>query len=146
MGTMSASVENRNPFLDHRVVEIMINVAHKEKIEYGKKGLLRKIASGILPSYILEAPKSGPTMPVHLWFQGSRLKNAVKFIQSSRNLLGDLFGATFADYWCGKIPQWEKPAMALRLFLFIHLILWIKINFTKELPETDISFETMLEG
>jgi asparagine synthase (glutamine-hydrolysing) len=146
MGTMSASVENRNPFLDHRVVEIMINVAHKEKIEYGKKGLLRKIASGILPSYILEAPKSGPTMPVHLWFQGSRLKNAVKFIQSSRNLLGDLFGATFADYWCGKIPQWEKPAMALRLFLFIHLILWIKMNFTKELPETDISFETMLEG
>jgi len=146
MGTMSASVENRNPFLDHRVVEIMINVAHREKIEYGKKGLLRKIASGILPSYILEAPKSGPTMPVHLWFQGSRLKNAVKFIQSSRNLLGDLFGATFADYWCGKIPQWEKPAMALRLFLFIHLILWIKMNFTKELPETDISFETMLEG
>jgi asparagine synthase (glutamine-hydrolysing) len=146
MGTMSASVENRNPFLDHRIVEIMINVAHKEKIEYGKKGLLRKIASGNLPSYILEAPKSGPTMPVHLWFQGSKLKNAVKFIQSSRNLLGDLFGATFADYWCGKISQWEKPAMALRLFLFIHLILWIKMNFTKELQETDISFETMLEG
>lgn len=128
MGSMAYSVENRCPFLDYRIVEYMMGVAHLEKVKNGPKSLLRKFARSRLPHYILASKKSGPTMPTVFWFQKDRLSLAKMFIQKCRPLYGDFFGGWFADYWGNPKTDWGDTKNSLTLFALLSLGLWLQHN------------------
>lgn len=77
--TMSASLEGREPLLDHRLIEFMGKVDSSSKInfnQYDTKYYLKKIAHSYIPSEILDRPKMGFTPPLAYWLRGP-LKNQV---------------------------------------------------------------------
>jgi asparagine synthase (glutamine-hydrolysing) len=69
--TMSASVEARVPFLDHRIVEFAVNLPAGMKLRLGeRKVLLRRAVVDRLPAAVLTRPKQGFGMPMKQWLRG----------------------------------------------------------------------------
>ncbi len=67
--TMFHSVECREPFLDHRVVEFSMRLPDELKIKDGKgKYLLRKLAARYVPAEYFERKKQGFSIPIFSWF------------------------------------------------------------------------------
>lgn len=69
--SMRASTELREPFLDHRLVELALRQPADRKIGNGVgKKLLRKIAAQRLPVSLAEAPKRALQTPQREWLAG----------------------------------------------------------------------------
>jgi len=66
--SMSASVECRVPFLDHRLVEKAIHLPLEYKIgRRADKWILRRIAARHMPKRFVERPKMGFPLPLREW-------------------------------------------------------------------------------
>lgn len=66
--SMQYSTELREPFLDHRLVEMAFALPAQYKIQEGRgKHLLRKITSSLLPNTIRYAPKRALQTPQREW-------------------------------------------------------------------------------
>lgn len=69
--SMRSSVELREPFLDHRLVELAFSQPPERKILNGtRKFMLRQIAKRLLPDGVVEAPKRPLQTPQREWLRG----------------------------------------------------------------------------
>jgi len=68
--SFATHIENRNPFLDHRIIEFAMNLDDKYKIKnYTTKYILRKVAEKFIPKEIVErVDKRGFSAPINRWF------------------------------------------------------------------------------
>lgn len=68
---MSASLETRAPFLDHRVFEFawQLPLAMKIRGVHGK-WILRKLLESYLPAPLMDRPKQGFAVPLGAWLRG----------------------------------------------------------------------------
>jgi asparagine synthase (glutamine-hydrolysing) len=83
--TMSVSLEGREPFLDHRIIEFVSRLPSDIKIKNGdKKWLLKQITHKYLPKKIMDRPKMGFGIPVEEWLK-NELKNYVEECLSEKN-------------------------------------------------------------
>lgn len=74
MASMLNSLEVRVPYLDHRLVPLVLSLPESHKIKYLKtKYLLKKIASKYLPNIIIYRKKRGFSVPLSKWVKKSRL-------------------------------------------------------------------------
>lgn len=70
--SMRASTELREPFLDHRLLELALRQPAERKIHEGRqKWMLRKLAHDVLPAPLIEAPKRALQTPQREWLRGS---------------------------------------------------------------------------
>jgi asparagine synthase (glutamine-hydrolysing) len=68
--TMAASLEVRVPFLDHDLVDFVVQLPGRSKMPWGrKKWLLKSALDGIVPAEVLHGPKIGLEVPVREWLQ-----------------------------------------------------------------------------
>jgi asparagine synthase (glutamine-hydrolysing) len=73
--SMRASTELREPFLDHRLVELALRQPPERKLRDGQtKWMLRRITETLLPEGVVEAPKRPLQTPQREWLRGP-LKN-----------------------------------------------------------------------
>lgn len=69
--SMMHSVELREPFLDHRLVELALRQPADRKLRDGtRKWMLRQIAARLLPEGVVEAPKRPVQTPQREWLRG----------------------------------------------------------------------------
>lgn len=69
--SMRASTELREPFLDHRLIELALRQPPERKIKPGvQKWLPRQIARRLLPERLAEAPKRPVQTPQREWLRG----------------------------------------------------------------------------
>jgi len=69
--SMRASCELREPFLDHRLVELAFRQPAERKIRDGEgKWLLRELARELVPEGLVEAPKRPVQTPQREWLRG----------------------------------------------------------------------------
>ena len=80
--TMACGVEARPPLLDHRLVELAVNLPAALKIRDGRgKWILRQVGERLVPAGLFDRAKGGFTMPLSRWFK-----------HEWRDLLGDTLG------------------------------------------------------
>lgn len=73
--SMSVSLEGREPFLDHRIVELVATLPDEFKLKDGKqKVLLKELVHKYVPEEMVNRPKMGFGIPLEKWFRTS-LKN-----------------------------------------------------------------------
>ena len=125
MACMKYSVENRSPMLDHRLVELMMSVSHDKKTGARPKELFRSSLTETLPEYVLNADKSGPTMPLHSWFQDKEVRDrSVSVVREGKDMVGDLVSGNLASSLEPKsVPFGREESM--RLFASTNLVLWL---------------------
>jgi asparagine synthase (glutamine-hydrolysing) len=83
--TMQNSLEGREPFLDHHLVEYVAGLPPELKLRNGtSKWLLRQVLYKYVPRKLIERPKMGFSIPLYPWLRQSIL---------SRH--ADLFAPTF---------------------------------------------------
>lgn len=72
--SMMYSLEVRTPFLDYRLVPLVLSLPDAYKIRYFRtKRLLKQIAAPMLPAEIVHRKKRGFTVPVSTWLRKSSL-------------------------------------------------------------------------
>ena len=68
---MASSVEGRDPFLDHELVEFAFALPPRMKYRKGEgKHILRQAMRGTLPDVVLDRPKQGFGTPMDAWLRG----------------------------------------------------------------------------
>jgi len=89
--TMSVSLEGREPFLDHRIIEFMarVPVDLKYKNRQGKY-LARQILYKHVPQEMIDKPKAGFQIPLVEWLQTDLKPLVEKYLDPSR-LDGEIF-------------------------------------------------------
>jgi asparagine synthase (glutamine-hydrolysing) len=83
--TMAASIEGREPLLDHRIVEFAFSIPFRFKRgPLGSKHLLRKILYKHVPRELVERPKRGFSVPLRVWFGGDLRALLDRYLAPSR--------------------------------------------------------------
>jgi len=88
--TMANSLEAREPFLDHKLIEYAFRLPDHLKYNNGvTKYILRKILSKYLPKDIVNLPKKGFSIPIKYWLR-NELKREVLEVVSQKNFIDDI--------------------------------------------------------
>jgi len=82
--SMAYSLETRLPFLDHRIIEFMVNVSKDVKLKgLERKTVLRNTVGKQLPKSILNAPKKGFGVPLREWFKDKEFETRLSDLSKS---------------------------------------------------------------
>ncbi len=77
--SMANSLETRIPFLDHRLVELMMRVSKNVKMRgYERKSVLRRTVGRRLPKSVLRGSKKGFTTPMREWFKDTSFRDKLR--------------------------------------------------------------------
>ena len=67
--SMAVALEVREPFLDYRLIEFVLNVRDSQKFPHTPKKLLVDALGDVLPDNIVKRPKMGFTLPWQNWMK-----------------------------------------------------------------------------
>jgi asparagine synthase (glutamine-hydrolysing) len=116
--TMASSVEGREPFLDHHLVEYALSLPPDMKYRNGVgKWALRMAMRGVLPDAIIDRPKQGFGTPIKEWLRGDFGYEAQRAVSGStlreRGLLDyDVVDSLFEAHRAGR-GDWSKHLWTL---------------------------------
>ncbi len=79
--TMTASLEGREPFLDHRIIEFVAQLPNEYKYFKGtKKYILKEIVHQYIPKKIIDRPKMGFAIPIENWLMTDLKQQVVYYL------------------------------------------------------------------
>ncbi|MEM9420611.1 MAG: asparagine synthase (glutamine-hydrolyzing) [Planctomycetota bacterium] len=104
--TMSASLEARNPLLDHDVVNFLLSLPAEMKVRDGQnKWPLFKLCERYLPREAYDRPKRGFTPPLGLWLEQNQTQIAQHFRDTA-----PLIAGVFAPQWQSFLETGQSSA------------------------------------
>jgi asparagine synthase (glutamine-hydrolysing) len=122
--SMMFSRELREPFLDHRIIELGLRQPLERKIRDGQsKWLPRRVAENLLPEAVRRSPKRALQTPQREWLRGALVPWADDFIEAGLARWGcdwfdaDAVRAAWGDYRRTKsdnsFPVWQWLTVGL---------------------------------
>ena len=82
--TMAVSIEGREPFLDHKLIEKSFECPYEFKVKDGyRKYPLRKILARYLPAHLTTQPKKGFGVPIFEWLQDELFDEVIDTISNA---------------------------------------------------------------
>lgn len=97
--TMALSVEGRVPFLDHVFAEKVLSVPEDILVpNLERKGFMKSMLQGILPSEAFSMPKKGFNSPVKSWMSGPVGDDIMTVMRSSRFKQRSIYQPLFEKY------------------------------------------------
>jgi asparagine synthase (glutamine-hydrolysing) len=122
--SMSTSLEARVPFLDHKLVELSMDIPMQWKVKNGiPKYLLKKAVTGLIPDEIITRKKMGFGAPMSQWMRGD-FGSFVKSTLLKSKLLNR--GFLNKDYIIGLIEENQSGRRdnSLYLWTLFNLTAW----------------------
>ncbi len=97
--TMSASIEGREPLLDHRIIEFAARLPESYKFHNGnQKIILKDICHDYIPEKIMNRPKQGFTLPLYKWLREDLKDFSMEYLSSKRCEENGILSPPFVDY------------------------------------------------
>lgn len=110
--SMAESLECRVPFLDHKFVELAMQIPESVKTRNGNlKHVLKRSVRGVIPDQLIDRKKQGFGVPVHEWF-------ADRLGKTMRNTLRELCRQT--DYFDSEYVERLASRGAAPQFWFLY--------------------------
>ncbi len=128
--TMSVSLEGREPFLDHRLIEYVAQLPNGFKMhKSNKKIILKKIAHKYIPQELLDRPKKGFAAPIFHWFKEELKDYFTYFLDNRRLESAGIFDADLVvkmrdSYFAGQMVNVQKLWYVLMFEMWYEK--WIK--------------------
>lgn len=89
--SMGVSLEGREPFLDHELIEFIAALPTATKLRNGEpKYILKRAVRGLIPDAIIDRPKQGFGVPVHEWLVdklGARVRSELQHFCKASGLV-----------------------------------------------------------
>jgi asparagine synthase (glutamine-hydrolysing) len=83
--SMSVSLEGREPFLDHRIIEFVSQLPSNLKNNHGSsKWLLKQVTHKYLPEAMMNRPKMGFGVPIAYWFKNELRDYLMSYLSAQR--------------------------------------------------------------
>lgn len=83
--TMSASIEGREPLLDHRLIEFTAQLPDSYKFLDGqKKIILKEIVHDMIPKELMDRPKMGFSIPISKWLKNELKENVDYYLSDEK--------------------------------------------------------------
>ncbi|MEM9416359.1 MAG: asparagine synthase (glutamine-hydrolyzing) [Planctomycetota bacterium] len=130
--SMSASLEARNPMLDHRVVEFLLSLPMRYKVRPGNgpmavnglqnKWILHALAKRYLPAEAFDRPKRGFTPPIQQWMQRYAPRIAEVF-RETQALTAGLYSPSWQSFL--NAGQYTPQAM-MPVYYCLVFALWAR--------------------
>jgi len=122
--TMAASVEGRDPFLDHRLVEYAMTIPSNLKIRNGvPKYILKKAVEGLIPDEIIRRRKQGFAAPVNEWLRTDWSNFVRQTLTGSSILKRGIFHPEFIQTLVSRHAN-QKQQAGGQLWTLLNLFLW----------------------
>ena len=124
--SMAVSLEVREPFFDHKLIEYVLGVPDNLKYPAYPKSLLVESLDGLLPGEIVHRKKQGFTFPWHYW-----LKNELKSfceghltrLSQRRFINAEVLMQTWKEFLTG-----SEKVRWMDIWLFVVLSYWLEKN------------------
>jgi len=136
--SMSASIESRVPFLDHRFVEFVCSLPTEYKLKgFDTKRILRKSLGETVPQPIVTRSKKGFPTPIREWFRGDFQAIIRDLLQSSDTCLTEFIRPDYIDHILHRHTS-GKWDLQEQIWTLGNLELWLRIAIEGQDPETVI--------
>ncbi|MCE3227633.1 MAG: asparagine synthase (glutamine-hydrolyzing) [Bacteroidetes bacterium] len=112
--SMSASLEAREPFLDHRIIELAATLPDQFKYNKGiKKFMIREIVHGYVPKKMMDRPKMGFAIPIEKWLTHELKETVNHFLNDNIIKNQGIFNAGYihklkGEFFSGKTEHHTK--------------------------------------
>lgn len=106
--TMTHSLEGREPFLDHRILEFAAQLPDDYKYHEGsKKYILKEIVNKYIPKSLMDRPKMGFAIPIASWLTNELREKVEYYLDAKRIDSQGIFKVEFvnklkSDFYHGK--------------------------------------------
>jgi asparagine synthase (glutamine-hydrolysing) len=126
--TQAAGLQGRSPLFDRRVIDFSMQVPPTYKLSGTiEKAVLKQAAAGLLPSSIIDRPKSGMMVPVQLGFRDYWNRQAKGLLLSRRAKIAPyLNDAPIRDWLKYEGDPWGR--YGVKLWLLSSLEYWLQAN------------------
>ncbi|MBI3519303.1 MAG: asparagine synthase (glutamine-hydrolyzing) [Bacteroidetes bacterium] len=122
--SMTSSLEGREPFLDHRVIEWAAQLPDNYKYHKGiKKYILKEIVHQYIPKNMMDRPKMGFAIPIEDWLTSDLKEKVMYYLDDKKILTQEIFELEFvkklkSDFYSG------KKELALKLWYLLMFQMW----------------------
>jgi asparagine synthase (glutamine-hydrolysing) len=121
---MSVSLEGREPFLDHRVIEWAAQLPDNYKYHNGnKKFILKEIVHQYIPKVLMDRPKMGFAIPIENWLAVDLREKVHYYLEDKRITDQGIFDVKTVrklrgDFYAG------KKEYALKIWYLLMFQMW----------------------
>jgi asparagine synthase (glutamine-hydrolysing) len=124
--SMAVSLEAREPFFDHDLIEFVLAIPDKYKFPNYPKQLLVESLDGLLPDEIVHRKKQGFLFPWSVWMK----KELRAFCESHLHKIAQrdfINGKNLLAYWQRFLNN-DKSVRWMEIWLFVILEYWLEKN------------------
>lgn len=124
--SMAVSLEVREPFFDHDLIEFVLNVPDDQKFPEYPKRLLVESLNGLLPNEVVHRKKQGFVFPWNIWMKKELFSFCDRHIQSicQREFIKR---DSLLLYW-KRFLQNDASIRWMEIWLFVILEYWLQKN------------------
>lgn len=126
--TQVAKLQGLSPLFDRRIVELSMAIPPAYKLSgVQEKAVLKQAVADLLPSVIIDRPKSGMMVPVQLGFRKYWHRQAASMLLSRRALIAPYINQDLIKEWLSfRGDIWGR--YGVKLWLLVSLELWLQAN------------------
>ncbi len=122
--TMAFSLEGREPFLDHRIIEFAAQLPNEYKYHKGvKKHILKEVVHSFVPKELMDRPKRGFAIPIEDWLLNELKPITLKYLAVDRISKQDIFEVTEIESLKKQFYSGRKE-LALKIWYLLMFQMW----------------------
>lgn len=122
--SMTVSLEAREPYLDHRLIEFVAQLPDDYKYNKGvKKHILKEIVNKHIPKEMMERPKMGFAIPIDKWMQKELKEKVLFYLDYNRIKKQGIFNADVVSEYLTKFMQ-GKRELGNKIWYMLMFQMW----------------------
>lgn len=126
--TAAAGILGYSPLFDRRIVELSLEIPPKYKLSgANEKAVLKKAVEDLLPSVIINRPKSGMMVPVGYWFRSRWKRRAQSLLLNKKAEIAPYFNQNIIREWLNYRGD-RYNRYGVKLWLLTSLEMWLQVN------------------
>jgi len=126
--TMAWGLEARVPFLDHELVELAMQIPPALKMADGGKGILKKVARGMIPDGVIDRPKGYFPVPALKFVRGEFLDFMRDILNSQACRERGIYERSYVDRLLSEPDQHFTRLLGSKLWHLALLEFWLQRN------------------
>lgn len=124
--SMTVSLEGREPFLDHRIIELAAQLPDSYKYYKGsKKYILKEIVHQYIPKKEMDRPKMGFAIPIENWLSNELKEKVYYFLDENFIETQGIFSTAYVSELKSKFYSGKKE-YGVKIWYLLMFQMWYK--------------------